>query len=155
MFLLIWLSGFLWSILMDWLTVLESRYSFLQPGPTSPHSQMGLQTFRSGHIFGTWFLFKWFFYRGYYTHTLRDSIFPVFMTFHQLNPLGRCVFVCLSVCLSDVPFSYNFFCMVGLVQSVPRPWTGAISISISSRALKTRMWSGVQSWSWSWSPVEP
>ena len=38
-----------------------------------------------------------------------------------------------------------FFCVVGLVQSVPRPWTGGILISISSRALKTRMCSRVQS----------
>ena len=44
---------------------------------------------------------------------------------------------------SDVPFSCNFFCVVGLVQSVPHPWTGAISISISSRALKTMICSGV------------
>ena len=35
------------------------------------------------------------------------------------------------------------FCVVGLVQSVPCPWTGAISIS--SRALKTRRCSGVRS----------
>ena len=38
-----------------------------------------------------------------------------------------------------VPFPCNFFCVVGLVQSVPRPWTGAILILILSRALKTRM----------------
>ena len=47
------------------------------------------------------------------------------------------VCVCLSVC----PLPMKFFCVVGLVQSVPRPWTGAISIT--SRALKTRMCSGV------------
>ena len=36
------------------------------------------------------------------------------------------------------PLPMKFFGVVGLVQSVPRPWTGAISILIliSSRALK-------------------
>ena len=49
------------------------------------------------------------------------------------------------------PLPMQFFCLVGLVQSVPCPWTGAISIL--SRALKTRMCSGVQSLSQS--RVEP
>ena len=57
------------------------------------------------------------------------------------------VSVCLFVCLSVCPLPMRFFCVVGLVQRVPRPWTGAISISISisisSRALKTRRCSGV------------
>ena len=39
------------------------------------------------------------------------------------------VFVCLSP-------SHAIFCAVGLVQSVPHPWTSAILISISRRALK-------------------
>ena len=64
---------------------------------------------------------------------------------------NECLFLGLSVCLSG-PFSCNFFCVVGLVQSVPRPWTGAILILIPSRAPKTRMCSGVWSWSHnSWS----
>ena len=72
--------------------------------------------------------------------------------FHQHGPLGQVGLVvtksvCLSVCLLSP--SHAIFCVVGLVQSVPRPRTGAIliSISISSRALKTRMCSGVRSWS--------
>ena len=38
------------------------------------------------------------------------------------------------------PLPMRFFCVVGLVQSLPRPWTGVISILIliSIRALKTR-----------------
>ena len=67
----------------------------------------------------------------------------------------ECFFVCLSVCLPDVPFSCNFFFVVGLVQSVLCLWTGAISILISSRALKTRICSGVRSRSRSRSRVEP
>ena len=59
--------------------------------------------------------------------------------FHQIGPLGRVGLVvtecvCVSVCLSVCPLPMQFFCVVGLVQRVPRPWTGAISIS--SRALK-------------------
>ena len=76
--------------------------------------------------------------------------------FHQLGPLGRVglvvtKFVC--VCVFVCPLPMQFFCVVGLVRSVPPLWTGAISISISSKALKTRMCSGVQSQSQS--QVEP
>ena len=91
----------------------------------------------------------------------------------QSNTLCVCLFVCVSVPFScdffqglllvlrshdQIPASHwstllpyhfplpiRFFCMVGLVQSVPRPWTGVISISISSRALKTRRCSRVRS----------
>ena len=52
-----------------------------------------------------------------------------------------------SVCVLMSPSHAIFFCVVGLEQSVPCLWTGAISISIliSSRALKTRMCSRVLS----------
>ena len=78
-------------------------------------------------------------------------------SFHQLGPLGRVgLVVTKSVCLSvNCPLPMRFFCVVGLVQSVPRPWTGAISISILSRALKTMLCSGVRSRSRSQSRVEP
>ena len=80
-------------------------------------------------------------------------------SFHQLGPLGRVgQRVYMSMCVFVwCPLPMQFFCVVWLVQSVPRPWTGAISISISisSRALKTRLCSGVQSWSRSRSRVEP
>ena len=73
--------------------------------------------------------------------------------FHQLGPLGRVgLVVAMSVCCC-CPLPMQFFCVVGLVQRVPRPWTGAIPISISNRALKTRMCSGV--WSQSQSRVKP
>ena len=49
--------------------------------------------------------------------------------FHQLGPLGQVgLVVAMSVCLSVCPLSVQFFCVVGLVQSVPRLWTGAIAI---------------------------
>ena len=52
---------------------------------------------------------------------------------HQLRPLGQVgIVVVMSVCCCPLPM--QFFCVVGLVQSVPCPWTGAITIS--SRALK-------------------
>ena len=38
--------------------------------------------------------------------------------------------VCLSVCLS--PSHAIFFCVGGLVRSVPRPWTGADCASVKS-----------------------
>ena len=60
-----------------------------------------------------------------------------------------CLFLCIFVC----PVPMRFFCVIGLVQSVPRPWTGAILILIPSRALKTKRCSGVRSRSSSW--VEP
>ena len=74
--------------------------------------------------------------------------------FFLLGPLGRvglvdamgvCLCVCLFVCLMS-PL-HVIFCVVGLVQSVPCPLTGAIliSISVSSRALKTSLCSGVRS----------
>ena len=72
------------------------------------------------------------------------------IVFHQLSPLGRVGrVVAMSVCCHClcVSFPCNFFCVVRPVQSMLCSWTGAIliSISISSRALKTRMWSVVQS----------
>ena len=80
-------------------------------------------------------------------------------SFHQLGPLGRVgLVVTKSVCLSVYcPLPMQFLCEVGRVQSVPCPWTGAMSISISilSRALKMRMCSGFRSQSWSQHRVEP
>ena len=65
-----------------------------------------------------------------------------YIYFHKLGPLRRVgLVVAMSACVFFVcPLPWQFFCVVGLVQSVPRPWTGAISISISilSRPLKTR-----------------
>ena len=93
---------------------------------------------------------------------------------HQLGTLGRVgQRVDMSVCVSDVPFPCNFFrgLLLALrshdqIQAshwpsghmirsrpcigwpppppLPRPWTGAISISISSRALKARRCSGAR-----------
>ena len=45
--------------------------------------------------------------------------------------------VCVSVCLSVCPLLMRFFCVVGLVWSVPRPWTGADQALASRGALKT------------------
>ena len=78
---------------------------------------------------------------------------PSWSSSRDVRPLFIYLFVC--------PLPMRFFCVGGLVQSLPRPWTGAIWIWnwISSRALKTRMrsavrsGSGSQSRSWSW--VEP
>ena len=69
--------------------------------------------------------------------------------FHQLGPLGRVdlvdtISVCCRLLVCPLPMRF-FFCVVGLVQIVPCPWTGAISISILSRSLKTRMCSEVRS----------
>ena len=90
---------------------------------------------------------------GHYSWS--QFITPTALNFHQLSPLGQVgLVVAKSVCVSVwCPLPMRFFCVVGLVQSVPRPWTGAISIS--SRALKTRMCSGVWSRSWSRSRVDP
>ena len=49
--------------------------------------------------------------------------------------------VAMSVCCGPLPM--RFICVVGLVQSMPSPWTGAILIS--SKALKTRLCSRVRS----------
>ena len=75
------------------------------------------------------------------------TIFTNSALWAELVRESTCPCVCVSVC----PLPMRFFCVVGLVQSVPRPWTGAISIS--SRALKTRRCSGVR-WR-SQSRVEP
>ena len=50
----------------------------------------------------------------------------LYLHFHQLGPLGRVgVIVAMSVCslllLFVCHFPMQFFCVVGLVQSVPRP----------------------------------
>ena len=96
---------------------------------------------------------------SFYIYTLWCIFFFFFIIiFHQLGPLGRVgLVVTLSMCLSVCPLPMPFFCVVGLVQSVPCLWTGAILIliSISSRALKLRMCSGVRSWSRSRSWGEP
>ena len=65
--------------------------------------------------------------------------------FHQLGPLGQVgLIVAKSVCtLCVCSLPMRFFCMVGLVQTVPHLWTGALLISISSETLKTKMCSGV------------
>ena len=103
-----------------------------------------------------------FWYLCYYLHTSKELESPVcgfsptlFYGPSWSSSRDVCMFVSLFLCLSDVPFSCDFFCVVRLVQSVPRPLTGAILIL--SRALKSRMCSGVlsQSQSRSLSRVEP
>ena len=57
--------------------------------------------------------------------------------FHQLGPLGRVgLLVAKSLCVF-VPVPCNFFCVGGLMRSVPRPWTGVDRASPSHGALKT------------------
>ena len=73
-----------------------------------------------------------------FEHNLEQNSF----CFSPTRPSGPSWSNSCKVCLCVVcPLPMQFFCVAGLVQSVPRPWTGAISIS--SRALKTRMCSGV------------
>ena len=60
---------------------------------------------------------------------LASNFFKIY--FHQLGPLGRVslvvaksVCVLFACCFCVCPLPMRFFCVVGLVRSVPRPWTG-------------------------------